>query len=305
MSMKLLRMIGSRNQKGLQLLIMIGMLANKFDFQSSSTWTCKSRAELEFHFEECYKAVTDKLDWTNPEGHEYPFDLSKPLPLIKDQGHQVVPANYFFNNDLEYRKGGSLSRKYTTSTTKTKVAKMSKHDVFSTKRIIAVTHVKVVKKYDYGYLDEIIVRREDQSLHKFVEGDFPRLNLFDIEDMLLLLDQKKLSNLERDDLQVECALQIIYQRIVILKRLEDLQLGVKSYQKKLNITRPKMFRLMRSDKLYNFCDGTPSSIRRFLHDIASILEMDYLPKRRWSKLALKKGPRIMIRAIDIKLLKEC
>ncbi|GJZ53169.1 hypothetical protein Tco_0608054, partial [Tanacetum coccineum] len=45
---------------------------------------CKSRVELEYHFEECYKAVTDKLYWTNPEGHEYPFDLSKPLPLIEE-----------------------------------------------------------------------------------------------------------------------------------------------------------------------------------------------------------------------------
>ncbi|GKG05463.1 hypothetical protein Tco_0325549 [Tanacetum coccineum] len=59
----------------------------------------------------------------NAEGHEYPFDLSKPLSLIEAQGRQVVPANYFFNNDLEYLKGGSSSRKYTTSTTKTKAAK--------------------------------------------------------------------------------------------------------------------------------------------------------------------------------------
>ncbi|GKC22380.1 hypothetical protein Tco_1024530 [Tanacetum coccineum] len=51
-----------------------------------------------------------------------------------------------------------------------------------------------------GYLDEITIQREDQQLYKFVEGDFPRLNLRDIEDMLLLLVQKKLSNLERDDL---------------------------------------------------------------------------------------------------------
>ncbi|GJY48959.1 hypothetical protein Tco_0438915 [Tanacetum coccineum] len=73
--------------------------------------TCKSRVELEFHFEECYKAVTDKLDWHNPEGHEYPFYLSKPLPLIEYQGRQVVPANYFFNNDLEYLKEEKLARK--------------------------------------------------------------------------------------------------------------------------------------------------------------------------------------------------
>nr|GEW08587.1 hypothetical protein [Tanacetum cinerariifolium] len=30
--------------------------------------TCKSFAELEYHFEECYKAVNDRLDWHNPEG---------------------------------------------------------------------------------------------------------------------------------------------------------------------------------------------------------------------------------------------
>ncbi|GJR42396.1 retrovirus-related pol polyprotein from transposon TNT 1-94 [Tanacetum coccineum] len=90
--------------------------------------TCKILVELEFHFEECYKVVTDKLDWHNPEGHEYPFYLSKPLPLIEYQGRQVVPANYFFNNDLEYLKGGSSSGKYTTSTTKTKAAKYDNID---------------------------------------------------------------------------------------------------------------------------------------------------------------------------------
>nr|GEZ15250.1 retrovirus-related Pol polyprotein from transposon TNT 1-94 [Tanacetum cinerariifolium] len=129
----------------------------------------------------------------------------------------------------------------------------SKHDVFSTKRIITVTHVKVVKKYDYGYLEEIIIRREDQKLHNFIEGDFPILNLHDIEDI----------------------------HVVILKRVEDLQLGVKSYQKKLNITRPETFRngLMRLDELYKFCDGTLSSVRRVLYDIASSLKIDYLPKK--------------------------
>ncbi|GKA20420.1 hypothetical protein Tco_0700409 [Tanacetum coccineum] len=85
--------------------------------------TCKSFVELEYHFEECYKVVTDQLDWNNPEGHEYSFDLSKPLMLIEAQGRQVVPAHYFFNNNLEYLKGGSSSRKYTTSTTKTKAAR--------------------------------------------------------------------------------------------------------------------------------------------------------------------------------------
>ncbi|GJW08111.1 hypothetical protein Tco_1570534 [Tanacetum coccineum] len=117
-----------------------------------------------------------------------------------------------------------------------------KHDVFSRKRII-VTHVKVMKWYGYCYLEEIIFRREDQTLHKFKECDFPRLNLRDIEDQLLLLVQKKLSNLEKDVIfNLNVALRMFTRRIVILKRVEDLQLEVKSYQKKLNITKPETFR---------------------------------------------------------------
>nr|GEW11406.1 reverse transcriptase domain-containing protein [Tanacetum cinerariifolium] len=45
------------------------------------------------------------------ECREHPFDLSKPLLLIEDQGRQVVLADYFINNDLEYLKGGSSSSK--------------------------------------------------------------------------------------------------------------------------------------------------------------------------------------------------
>nr|GEW67866.1 hypothetical protein [Tanacetum cinerariifolium] len=198
--------------------------------------TCKSRVELEYYFEECYKAVTDRLDWMNPEGHEYLFNLSKPLPLIEDQGRQVVPANYFFNNDLEYLKGGSLSRKYITSTTKTKATKYDNIDGIEDmvpslwSLVKVVTHVKVVKWYDYGYLEEIEVRREDQQLYKFREGNFPRLNLRNIEDMLLLLVQKKHSNLEREviyDLNV--ALQMFTRRVIILKRVEDLQMAFETY----------------------------------------------------------------------------
>ncbi|GJW84604.1 hypothetical protein Tco_0157749, partial [Tanacetum coccineum] len=233
----------------------------------------------------------------------------------------VVPADYFFNNDLEYLKGGISSRKYTTSTTKTKATRYDNIEsiedmvlelwspvkVAYEKFAMWVTHVKVMKWYGYGYLEEIIIRREDQSLHKLKEGEFPRLSLRDIEDLLLLL----------------C--------IVILKRVEDLQLGVESYQKKLNITKPETFRsgifklkpytayknlqgiiyqdkfkrnrLMRFDELYKFCDGTLASVRRVLHDIANNLRMDYLPKRKWSNLDRTRS-RIMIKAIDQQLFER-
>ncbi|GKC13021.1 hypothetical protein Tco_1009803 [Tanacetum coccineum] len=252
-----LRFTGSRNLSDLQLLILNGISDSRPAFNLLKG-TCKSRMELEYHFEECFKAKTEQLDWHNPEGKQYMFDLRKPVPLIPNhQGHHVIPFDYFINNDLEYLKGGSLSKKYSTSVTKTKAATYEVQwiedlvpniwslvkDVYSKKRIIAVTSLKIMKRYDYGHLDEIEVGREDQQLYKFKEGDFPRLRLQDIEDMLLLLVQQKLTNLTIDEhFDLNMALCMFTRRIVIQRWVEDLQLGVESYQKELNLTKPDTFR---------------------------------------------------------------
>nr|GFB55950.1 hypothetical protein [Tanacetum cinerariifolium] len=110
--------------------------------------SCKSMVELEYHLEEVFKATIDQLDWVNPEGQQYPYNLLKPLLLIPNtQGRRVIPFEHFINNDLEYLHGGASSRK------------------------------------------------DDDKLYKFKEGDFKRLRIQDIEDMLLLLIQGKLTNL--------------------------------------------------------------------------------------------------------------
>nr|GEX96943.1 hypothetical protein [Tanacetum cinerariifolium] len=97
-------------------------------------------------------------------------------------------------------------------------------------------------------------------------------------------------------------------RIIIQERVEDLQLGVKSYQKKINPTRPDTYRsdlkkmipytaypdiqgiiykdemnrnlLMRTDELYKFSDGTLNHVCTSLNDIATEIKMDYLQKRK-------------------------
>ncbi|GKF10378.1 hypothetical protein Tco_0048304, partial [Tanacetum coccineum] len=61
--------------------------------------TCKSLVELEYFFEEVYKATTDQLDWNNPEGQQYPHDLRKPLALIPNScSCQVIMFDHFINN---------------------------------------------------------------------------------------------------------------------------------------------------------------------------------------------------------------
>nr|GEU94767.1 hypothetical protein [Tanacetum cinerariifolium] len=61
------------------------------------------------------------------------------------------------------------------------------HNVYSNRRIIIVTELKIVEWHSYKHLDWITVRRDDDKLYKFKEGDFKRLRIQEIEDMLLLL----------------------------------------------------------------------------------------------------------------------
>nr|GFA13368.1 hypothetical protein [Tanacetum cinerariifolium] len=159
--------------------------------------SCKSLRELEYHLEEVYKATIDQLDWVNPEGQQYPHNLLQPLPLILDnRGRRVIPFLYFINNDLEYLRRGAFSRKYTTSVTKTKAADYghinwiedlgrkrqqfygfavnweSARDVYSKRRITTVTELKIVEWHSYKHLDWITIRRDDDKLYKFKEGDY-------------------------------------------------------------------------------------------------------------------------------------
>nr|GEV02334.1 reverse transcriptase domain-containing protein [Tanacetum cinerariifolium] len=151
-----------------------------------------------------------------------------------------------------------------------------------------ITHVKLMKWYDYRYLEEIVVRREDHKLYKFKEGDFPRRNLHDIKDMLLLLVQKKICDLERDvifDLNV--AWRMFTRRVVILKRVEDLQLRVGTYQKKLNITKPETFWFDISKRTPYTANLNPQGI--IYVDEFKRNRMDYLPKRRWINLGKERN----------------
>ncbi|GJW01067.1 hypothetical protein Tco_1556318 [Tanacetum coccineum] len=60
--------------------------------------------------------------------------------------------------------------------------------------------------------------------------------------------------------------------------------------------------LTRKDELHKFSDGTLDSVQTALHDITLGIRMDYLPKKKWSRLD-KWRSRVMIHNID-KLLFE-
>ncbi|GJX02782.1 hypothetical protein Tco_0188698 [Tanacetum coccineum] len=167
-----------------------------------------------------------------------------------------------------------------------------------------VTKLQIVEWHGYKHLDWITVRRDDNKLYTFKEGDFKRLCLQDIKDMLILLVEGKLTNLNVED-------------------------RIKSYQKKLNITKPDTYRsdlkrkdayiaysyprgfiylnkdkknrLMRIDELHKFSDGTLDDVRTALYDRLKGIRMEYLLKTIWRQ-SDKERAKAMIQAIEKMLM---
>nr|GEV92001.1 hypothetical protein [Tanacetum cinerariifolium] len=123
--------------------------------------------------------------------------------------------------------------------------------------------LNVKKLHGYGHLEEIVVKRVDRQLYKFKEGDFVDLHLNDIENMLFLAVQHKLIHLNDNDIvDFIMALRMFTRSLIIKRRVKDLQLGVESYQKKLNITKPhKIFLEIEFKELFTLTQKPPGNTR--------------------------------------------
>nr|GEZ39994.1 hypothetical protein [Tanacetum cinerariifolium] len=297
--------------------------------------SCNSLTELEYHLEEVYKATMDQLDWVNPEGQQYPHNLLQPLPLIPDnQGRRVVPFEHFINNDLEYLRGGASSRKYTTSVTKTKAVDYG-HIKWIEDLVPRATWIQEPINYDrhalwgvshwgrkhqqfYGFavnqestLDEPINYdrhalwgvshwgRKRQQFYGFAVNQESTLDVYSKRRIIAVteLNIVEWHNYKHLDW--------------ILRRVEDLQLGVESYQMRLNLTKPDTYRpdlkqreayttysnprefiyqnkdkknrLMRIDKLHKFSDGALNDVCNALDDRLKGIRMQYFPTTIWRR----------------------
>ncbi|GKC06566.1 hypothetical protein Tco_0998176 [Tanacetum coccineum] len=145
---------------------------------------------------------------------------------------------------------------------KVEMSNRSEGKVYSDLRIKTVVRIMVKKKWGYGFLTSIVVRRSDDKEYEFNYADLPRLGLNDVEDMV-----------------------------------EDIQLVVEIFQQTLNLTKPMMFfeeidqnipftmsetykgvvylnqhnikSFMKFSEVKKFCDGTLMKIRDNLIDMVN------------------------------------
>ncbi|GKB33677.1 hypothetical protein Tco_0873078 [Tanacetum coccineum] len=83
---------------------------------------------------------------------------------------------------------------------------------------------------------EIVARRANGSIVSITGSDYKNLNKNDIEDMYLLIVKNKVDDYAETGLL--WSLSVFIKSTVIWERVYDFQLGVESYQQKVNLTAP-------------------------------------------------------------------
>ncbi|GJY80799.1 hypothetical protein Tco_0493550 [Tanacetum coccineum] len=323
----------------------------------------KNSVFLQYQMDECHKLLTNKVDLSNPEGHQILRNIYEPLPLGGPPGQVTIQPQFFFNKDLDYLLTGDKERKIALSISKLKAARyldfgleelvpslwvesereydisavygithwwfrrkefyINKHSessdreaVRSQMRILSVISVKVFEKYGYNYLREIILRRADYQEYKISEKDFKNLHPNDFEDLFLLNIQEKLNHLPKTDkTSLHTAVNMWIRNLVIRNRVGDLQLGIESYQTKINLERPNwdaadyyfkedytivpkpravvyrdrndQRKLMRLNELHKFSDGTLTRVMEKLDQMVKDFHLyEYnkgMETRKWSE----------------------
>ncbi|GJX30890.1 hypothetical protein Tco_0240745 [Tanacetum coccineum] len=107
-------------------------------------------------------------------------------------------------------------------------------------RILSVVRIEVFSMYGYNYMKKIVLRRADLKEYVIAERDFKYMYPSDFEDLYLLNLQGHLNHLSPEDKKIlTTAVNLWTRNLVIRHRVEDLQLGIESYQTQLNLTKPR------------------------------------------------------------------
>nr|GFC57742.1 hypothetical protein [Tanacetum cinerariifolium] len=132
-------------------------------------------------------------------------------------------------------------------------------DVYSKRRIIAVTDLEIVEWHNYKHLDWISVRRDDDKIYKFKEATYGRSSTGSRKL------EKRLNLTKPDTYRSD------------LKRCE----AYTAYSNPRGFiyqNKDKKNRLMRIDELHKFRDETLNDVRNALDDRLKGTRMQYLPQ---------------------------
>ncbi|GJY18578.1 hypothetical protein Tco_0390069 [Tanacetum coccineum] len=144
-----------------------------------------------------------------------------------------------------------------------------KEEIYSNSKIVQVIKTYWELGHEHKFITEIVARRANDCIVSITEPDYKNLNKNDIEDMYLLIVNNKVPDYANTGLL--WSLSVFIRSSVIWERVHDFQLGIESYQQKINLTAPTItFPGIEEYDVFSiihkFCDAT---LRRTLEGLKS------------------------------------
>ncbi|GKE18688.1 hypothetical protein Tco_1426265 [Tanacetum coccineum] len=246
----------------------------------------------------------------------------KTTPLVQScQRDPEAPTLSLINQDLLYlKKGSSGPEKIVLSLHKflaiifndvdieertSRWHGKPKEVVYSNSKIFQVIKMYWELGHEHKFITEIVARRANECIVSITETDYKKLNKNDIEDIYLLIMNGKV--LDYAETGLLWSLSVFIRSSVIWERVHDFQLGIESYQQKVNLTEPtisfpgiekhKMFsiiyepvhgiiyknskkekRVMRHSEIHKFCDATLNRVLKGLKSYNNDVKYCYIQR---------------------------
>ncbi|GKA28055.1 retrovirus-related pol polyprotein from transposon TNT 1-94 [Tanacetum coccineum] len=232
----------------------------------------------------------------------------KTTPIVQScQIDPEAPPLSLINQDLLYlKKGSSGPKKIVLSLHKFPSIIFNDDDIDERTSIWVNNYQDVLELgHEHKFMIEIVARRANECIVSITELDYKNLNKNDIEDMYLLIMNDKVPDYA--EIGLLWSLSVFIRSSVIWKRVHDFQLGIKSYQQKVNLTAPtisfpgvekyKMFsiiyepvhgiiyknskkekRVMRHSEIHKFCDATLNRVLEGLRSYNNDVKYGYIQR---------------------------
>ncbi|GJU38407.1 hypothetical protein Tco_1191364 [Tanacetum coccineum] len=290
---------------------------------------CTSGDEHQYHIDQMKNFLQSDIVW---ESRKEILDSPHPrkaTPLVLScQRNPDAPALSLINQDLLYlKKGNSGPEKIVLSlhkfpavifndddieertsrwvNKKQKEPGRPKGEIYSNSKIVQVIKTYWELGHEHKFITEIVARRANDCIVSITEPDYKNLNQNDIEDIYLLIINVKVPDYA--DIGLLWSLSVFIKSSMIWERVHDFQLGIKSYQQKVNLTAPTMTflgikeyevfsivyepvhgiiyknskkekRVMRHSEIHKFCDATLMRVLEGLKSYNNDVKYGYVQK---------------------------
>ncbi|GJU56963.1 hypothetical protein Tco_1234729 [Tanacetum coccineum] len=218
---------------------------------------CTSGDEHQYHIDQMKNFLKSDIVWESRKEILVSPHPRKTTPLVQScQRDPEAPALSLINQDLLYlKKGSSGPEKIVLSlhkfpaiifndddieerNSRWKEPEKTKEEVYSNSKIIQVIKTYWELGHEHKFITEIVARRANECIVSITEPDYKNLNKNDIEDMHLLIMNGKVPDYAETGLL--WSLSVFIRSSVIWERVHDFQLGIESYQQKVNLTAPTL-----------------------------------------------------------------